>query len=106
MMAELKFDRKYYPLILDGLKTQTLRKKEKDLHVGDHVRAVFPGVSESLVLEITHTGFKALRTVNTYDVEREGYDCLSDLKNDLVRFYPDINPWNRLYYYRFKLVEE
>ena len=39
------------------------------------------------------------------DALLEGFDPIADLKNDLLKIYPELNDYNRLYYYRFEVVE-
>ena len=55
---EIKFNKEFYPLIRDGIKTQTLRlaRKRLDVTEGDIVTAVFPGIVETLKIKILITG--------------------------------------------------
>ena len=36
----------------------------------------------------------------------EGYDSLDELKKDLLSIYPRLDNFDRLYYYRFKVVDD
>ena len=45
------------------------------------------------------------RWINMDDAVREGYDSVSDLKNELLKIYPDTNHWDRFYYYQFEMEE-
>ena len=49
----IKFDKKFYPLIRDGVKTQTLRlpRKRLDVSEGDIVTAIFSGIDEKLTIK-------------------------------------------------------
>ena len=104
---EIKFNKKYYHLICDGVKTQTLRlaRKRLDVREGDIVHAVFPGLDEKVKIQIHKIGYKQLKSINKNDAEREGYDSITDLKNDLLKIYPFISKFDRLYYYIFEKVE-
>lgn len=103
---EVKFNKDYYPLIRDGVKTQTLRlaRKRLDVREGTFVKAVFPGIDEVLLIRINKIGYKQFKSVNLDDALREGFESVSDLKNELLRFYPLINKFDRLYFYQFEVV--
>lgn len=103
-MKTLKFDKKYYLSILNGDKTQTLRKNNKRLWEGEIVKAYFPGTKFSCKLRITETGYKQFKHVDDEDAKREGYDTLEKLEKELKRFYPRLDQFDRLYYYRFKVL--
>lgn len=104
--SEIKFNKEYYPLIRDGVKTQTLRiaRKRLDVQEGDIVTAVFPGLEDTLTIRILKIGYKQFKSLNLDDAVREGYDSLADLKNDLIKIYPLITRFDRLYYYQFMVV--
>ena len=104
---KIKFKKEYYPLIREGIKTQTLRKPNSrlDVHVGDVVLAVFPGIYDVVKIKITMVGYKQFKSINGDDALLEGFDSIADLKNDLLKIYPELNDYNRLYYYRFEVVE-
>lgn len=104
--SEVKFHKKYYPLIKDGVKTQTLRlaRKRLDVQEGDIVTAIFPGMDETVNIKIVKIGYKQFKSVTLEDALHEGYDNLADLKNDLISIYPLINKFDRLYYYQFQVI--
>lgn len=104
--AEVKFNKKYYLLIKIGVKTQTLRLARKRLDVceGDVVTAVFPGTDLTLKIKILKIGYKQFKSVNLEDAVHEGYHSISDLKNELMKIYPSINQFDRLYYYQFEVM--
>jgi len=103
---EVKFKKEYYPLIRDGVKTQTLRlaRKRLDVQEGTFVKAVFPGIDEVLLIRITKIGYKQFKSITLDDALREGFESVSDLKNELIKIYPLMNKFDRLYYYQFELV--
>lgn len=105
--AEIKFLKEYYQMIRSGVKIQTMRlaSKRLDVTVGDVVTAVFPGLDETLTIRITSIGYRQFQHIRLEDAKNEGYDNISGLKNDLLRIYPGLHKWDRLYYYRFELVE-
>ena len=105
--SEIKFLEKYYYPILDGVKTQTMRiaSKRLDVNEGDIVTAVFKGTDKTLTLKITKIGYKQMKSITLDDALHEGYHEVSELKNDLLKIYPNINRWDRLYYYQFELIQ-
>ena len=105
--TKIKFKKEYYPLIRDGIKTQTLRNPTKrlDVNIGDVVLAVFPGINDTVKIKITQLGYKQFKSINMNDALLEGFDSITDLKNELLKIYPELNDYNRLYYYRFEKVE-
>ena len=102
----IKFDKKFYSLIRDGVKTQTLRlaRKRLDVREGDIVTAIFPGIDEKLTIKIIKIGYKQLKSTNLEDALLEGYSGVDELRDDLRNFYPNITRFDRLYYYRFELL--
>lgn len=104
--TEIKFDKKYYTLIRDGVKTQTLRlaRKRLDVQEDDIVKAIFPGCERTLTLRVNMIGYKQFKSVNLADAQCEGFESVADLKNELLRIYPMMNQFDRLYYYRFEVI--
>ena len=104
--TEIKFLKEYYQMIRSGVKIQTMRlaSKRLDVTVGDVVTAVFPGLNETLTIKIISIGYRQFQHIRLEDAKNEGYDSISGLKNDLLRIYPGLHKWDRLYYYRFELV--
>lgn len=102
----VKFHKKYYYPIKDGVKTQTLRlaRKRLDVQEGDIVTAIFPGTNETLEIQINKIGYKQFKSINREDALHEGFPEVSDLKNELIKIYPSINQFDRLYYYQFEVV--
>ena len=107
-MEIIKFNKEYYQPIADGLKTQTLRlaRKRVDVQEGEIAKAVFIGLNDTLLIRISKIGYKMFKSINLDDAHREGYDNVSDLKNALLKIYPDTNHWDRFYYYQFEVVVE
>jgi len=104
--TKIKFHKKFYLQMLNGDKIQTMRlaRKRLDVRENDIVTAVFPGFNKTLKIKILKIGYKQLKSITKEDALREGYDEISELKNDLMKFYPNITRWDRLYYYRFKVL--
>ena len=105
-MEQIKFKKEYYTLMRDGKKTQTMRlaRKRLDVQEGNVALAVFPGIPETLKIKITLVGYKQFKSIGLDDAVREGFESVADLKNELLRIYPIINKWDRLYYYQFEVV--
>ena len=109
MKVLVKFNQEYFQPVLDGSKTQTMRMAHKrlDVKADDEVIAIFPDGQE-LLLKITDVGYKAFKSINDEDAEREGFSSAEELKNVLREIYKDfgVEDYNRFYYYRFKLIDE
>lgn len=109
MKVIVKFYQEYFQPILEGSKTQTMRMAHKrlDVKVDDEVIAIFPDGQE-LVLRITDVGYKAFKSINDKDAEREGFNSAEELKNVLREIYKDFNveDYNRFYFYRFELIDD
>ena len=103
---EIKFDKKYFKLIKNGSKTQTLRLARKRLDVQEDsiVKAIFPGIPETLKIHIHKIGYKQFKSITLEDALCEGFESITDLKNELIRIYPLINKFDRLYYYQFEVI--
>lgn len=106
MINLLKFNKEYYQPIIAGVKTQTLRTSNKRLLEDEIVKAIFPGTELELKIKITNTGYKQFKYLNEEDAMLEGYDSLDELKKDLLNIYPRLDNFDRLYYYRFKVVDD
>lgn len=102
----IKFHKKYYLKMLNGDKTQTMRlaRKRLDVRENDIVKAVFPGWDKTLKIKILKIGYKQAKSINEDDARREGFDTVDELLDDLKGFYPNMDKFNRLYYYRFKVL--
>ena len=103
---KVKFHKKYYLAILNKDKTQTMRlaRKRLDVRENDVVTAVFPGWDKTLKLRIKKIGYKQAKSIDDEDARREGFETKEELIEDLMGFYPNMNKFDRLYYYRFELL--
>lgn len=106
MLNLIKFNKEYYQPILDGVKTQTIRKSNKRLHVDEIVKAIFPGTEKEVLIKITDTGYKQFKYLNEEDAALEGYNNLNELKEALLEIYPLLDSMTRIYYYRFEIVDD
>lgn len=108
MIPIVKFKKEYYDKIVTGKKTQTLRmaRKKLDVHEGETIKAIFPGTTKEALLHITKIGYKQFKSVDQEDAEREGYETLKELREDLKKIYPLLEQFDRLYYYQFELISE
>ena len=106
MINLLKFNKKYYQPIITGAKTQTIRKNNKRLDVGETVKAIFPGTTKECYLQITKAGYKQFKYLNNNDAKLEGYNSLDELITDLKKIYPLLDNLDRVWYYQFTLTNE
>ena len=104
-IVAIKFKKEFYPLIRGGVKTQTLRRPSGRLDVvpGDFAACVFEDCPEKIFVTITDVGYKMWKTLNDEDAKLEGFGSLHDLKMCLLQIYPNIQPWDRFYFYRFEV---
>lgn len=108
MIPIIKFKKEYYNKIITGKKTQTLRmaRKKLDVHEDETCKAIFPGTTKEALIHINKIGYKQFKSVDQEDAEREGYNTLRELREDLKKIYPLLEAFDRLYYYRFEFISE
>lgn len=106
MINLLKFNKQYYEPIINGKKTQTLRKNNKRLQENEIVKAIFPGTDHEIKIKITDTGYKQFKYLDEEDAQKEGYNNLEQLKKDLIKIYPRLDNFDRLYYYQFEILDD
>lgn len=109
--SHIKFKGKYYQLIKEGKKTQTMRippKRVENIKEHDLVIATFTGRQEQLLLEITKIGYKNFGSITDEDAKREGFQNKAELKHELETIYTTyvLEDYNRLYYYQFIVAGE
>ena len=105
MIPLLKFNKMYYQMIVDGVKTQTIRKSNKRFGTGETVKAIFPGTDLEITVIITDAGYKQFKYIDDEDAEREGYSSAQELKEALLEIYPRLDNFDRVYYYRFEVAD-
>lgn len=104
-MTAIKFRPEFFELIKNGSKTQTLRRPSGRIDVvpGDFAACVFDGLDDVIYVTITDVGYKMWKTLTDDDAQREGFEDVDELKRCLLKIYPDVNFWDRFYYYRFEV---
>lgn len=105
--STVKFNKKFYELIIRGEKTQTIRipAKRWNVCVGDIVTATFPGSNKTLKIRICEIGFCRVNSFEKNGMFKlEGYSDFESLYNDLKSIYLYIHPLDRVYYYRFEVL--
>lgn len=109
MKVLVKFKQEYYEPIMNGVKTQTMRipPKRLDVKFGEKFIALFPN-GEELLCRCIDTGYKAFKSINDDDAQREGFNSASELKKVLEDIYTDypLEPYSRIYFYRFEYLEK
>jgi len=105
----VKFKQEYLEQIITGVKTQTMRMPHKriDVEPGEDIIGLFPDGTE-LILNITKTGYKAFKSINDEDAEREGFGSADELRKELLDIYSKyrIEDFSRFYYYQFQCMGE
>ena len=106
MINLIKFNKEYYKPILTGKKTQTIRKNNKRISTLEIVKAIFPGTKLELKLKITGSGYKQFKYLDEEDAKREGYNTLKELHDELLKIYPRLDKFDRIYWYRFEVIDD
>lgn len=107
MIQKIKFKDEYHEAITTGAKTQTMRMPQSRIEVqpGDKAVAIFKN-KHDLLLKITDVGYKAFKSINDDDAEREGFSSADELKEALLDIYNEyyVQDMSRFYFYRFEFL--
>lgn len=79
----------YLPLVIDGRKRSTIRAGAKRGETGP---ALLVAGSASLPIHITQVIVKRLGDLDEADAQFDGFDSLTELRQALALFYPDLMP--------------
>ena len=79
-------------------------RKRLDVQKGDVVTAVFPGFDKTLTIKILEIGYKQMKSIDDGDAILEGYVNKNELIKNLQEIYPNLDRWDRLYYYKFEVI--
>lgn len=100
-MKTLKFDKKYYLMILESDKTQTIRKNNKGIKAGEIVTAVFNDCDETIKIHITNVIHKYIEYISDEVAQYDGFETAEQLKRELVRIYGD--DLDSIWIYKFRI---
>ena len=78
----------FFPLVESGAKRSTIRAGAKPGLVGP---AILVGGDQSVPILVTDVEVKSFDELTESDAHLDGFDSLSDLKNVLIGFYPDLS---------------
>ncbi|RLG51247.1 MAG: ASCH domain-containing protein [Thermoproteota archaeon] len=103
--TRITFKKHLVPLILDGLKTMTIRKwSECGLERGDVVSLVSNG-REFAKAKVTRVRKVRVSQLRDEDAEKAGYPDADTLKAALRRYYRRLREEDSLYKVEFKLID-
>ncbi len=103
--ARIAFKKHLVPLILDGLKTATIRKwSECRLEKGDVVSLVSDG-REFAKAKVTKVRKIKVGQLRDEDAEKAGYPDADTLKAALRRYYGKLKEGDSLYEIEFKVID-
>ena len=102
----LKFHEDYYTPIREEIKIATSRATSKPLNIGDFCIATFLPSDKLLLLRIDGHYAMRLKDLDRGDARQEGYYHEDLLKHELKTIYPELQPDDYVYIYRFKRVGE
>ena len=74
------------------------------VHVNDCIPCVFHGLKDSMLLEITGSGYTDFGKLSDDDAYACGFNNVGELKKDLLGKYPTLDNVSRLYYYIFTVI--
>ena len=107
MIQKIKFKDEFHEPIINMAKTQTMRMPQSRIDVvpGDKAVAVFENKPD-LLLKITDVGYKAFKSINDDDAEREGFTSADELKEVLLDIYSEyyVQELSRFYFYKFEYL--
>ncbi len=112
MNPELKFDEEFYTSIKMGFKIQTIRNHLKiGILPGKKCNALFVNNNcdyvedKRLYLKIKHISLKNFKDLDLGDVLRENTTTVEDLKENLLRIYPELNSESIIYCINFQVIK-
>lgn len=77
----------FFPLVESGMKRSTIRAGAKPGLVGP---AVLVGGDRSVSILVTDVEVKSFDELTESDAQLDGFETLTELKNVLIGFYPDL----------------
>ena len=104
-MKQIWFKQKFYNLILQGKKTQTVRlwKRKPNLIFGEQFECFFGFNHKKLNAKIKEIITKNFDEITDEEVSQDGFVSKEELLINLKNFYPDFNKQTNLYLIKFEL---
>ena len=102
----LLFQKRFIPLILDGIKTQTRRPlEENNIKVGDVIPLRTPRQKTIHgLIQIVKVYEQPIGEISQEEVEREGFQRLAEFKKAWGRIYGDTNGREIIRVYEFRVI--
>lgn len=89
-LVALKVDEEFWPSVLSGDKTITIRNGRRDYRPGDKL-VIFPTVTEKVVeTQVQSVRHCRLDGVSAEEMAADGFGDVDDMIDGMKRFYPDI----------------
>lgn len=104
-MKQIWFKQRFYNLILNGQKTQTIRlwKRDPKLVNGQEFECFFGFNHPKLIGIIENITLKKFSELTEKEVKLDGYECKEVLYNNLLEYYIDFTKQKSLYIIKFRL---
>ena len=106
-MKQIWFKQKFYNLILEGKKTQTIRlwKRKSNLKKGDEFECFFGFKHKKLKAKISNILIKNFEQITENEVKQDGFFNKKELLLSLKNFYPNFDLKIELYLIKFELLK-
>lgn len=107
-MNQICFKQKFYNLILEGKKTQTIRlwKRKPNFKIGEEFECFFGFNHKKLNAKISEIIIKNYNEITNKEVFQDGFVSKEELLINLKNFYPDFNKQTNLYLIKFDLKND
>lgn len=104
-MKQIWFKQKFYNLILEGKKTQTIRlwKRKPNFKIGQEFECFFGFNHKKLYAFIKEITVKNFDQITEEEVKQDGYVSKEELLTNLKNYYPDFDKKTNLYFIKFEL---
>lgn len=92
-MKKIWFKQKFYNIILEGKKTQTIRlwKRNHNFLAGDKFQCFFGFKHKKINAKIKSVEFKTFDKINDDEVWQDGFKSKKELLININSFYPDFD---------------
>lgn len=104
-VGEIFFAERYLPIILSGAKTTTVRNGIREYKPGVY-KAYTPDKSKHITIHINRTEVTTFGKISDETAKTDGYTNADELKDDLLKFYPQLTQDSPVTIVYFEAQEE
>jgi hypothetical protein len=107
-MKQIWFKQKFYSLIAEGKKTQTIRiwKRKPNFKIGEEFECFFGYNHKKLSAKIKEIIVKNYDEITNEEMFQDGFVSKEELLINLKNFYSDFNKQTNLYLIKFDLKND